>query len=296
MLVRTWLTPRPPFPICYPAGWEGTVIARTAVGALLLLGAVVLVGCSEEDTDDDAAVDDDSGGDDDLDDDSAADDDDDSAQAPPAGDWPTDLPPCGEYQEPPSWFEVSDLSELASSFFYGPNTDPIPGSVSTSGGLLTVVGDGWSIEITWVAPDVIPPFTDGDDVRVFCTWRDVDAGTTLLLIFDNEGNLLLMRTEAPLVSSPQSISIDMTVDYSCEYLDLEAIPLNPLLDWYRVYGRSVEGDIEGSTFEAQQPGQSFATNDGQYEVQVVRNYIAVPWTTSDCCAYEFLMEVVRGEG
>ena len=239
--------------------------------------------------DDDSQTDDDSG------DDDSAGDDDDSAQDAPAGDWPTDLPPCDAYQEPSPWFEVSDLTDLANSFFYGPNTDPMPGTVSDDGNLLTIVGDDWSIEITWISTEIGPPFADGDEVEVFCSWRDADVGTTLLLIFDSQDDLLLMRTEAPLLSSPQSIWIDMTVEYSCEYLDLEAMPLNPLVDWYRAYGRSVMGEIGASTFEAPQPGLSNTSSDGQYSIRVVRNYLAVPWTTSDCCAYEFLLEAVRTE-
>ena len=277
--------------------WPG--FAFGVARALLLTGGAIS-GCTASDepgVDDDAVADDDSDGDDDS---AVGDDpgDDDSAQDAPAGDWPEGLPPCGDYQEPPSWFEVSDLGDLASSFFYGPNNDPIPGTVSVDGDVLAIDLGEWEVEITWARQDVTPPMNDGDSVSVFCSWQDADAGNILLVVFDAYGELVLLRADEGFgaFSSPQCLSLTMSTDYSCEYTNLDSVPLHPDLTWYGAWGRSASGYFTGAAYDLPGPGMSTTTHDGRFEIQLVRYYVAVAWEWSTGGPlYEFLMELVAVE-
>ena len=243
-----------------------------------LIITLLLLSCEKdkEPIDDDANGDDDTGG----------------------GAWPDDLPACDPFQEMKGWFEIDQFEEKAGEYYSVFGINPATCTALIEGLTLTVQCDGWGFSAKWIEADHFFPIDNLQAILVYAV-----SGSTgdLIWVMDEMSNTLIYQSNAIWSASMQINDHQLMLEgeKSCEYYNKETWPTKPAswdAPWERVFGYSISGFVDNSTFEIEQPGQTTLTNDLLYYVIFPYAFLASV-DLGDCadCDYphRFLIQIVK---
>lgn len=188
-----------------------------------------------------------------------------------------DIPPCEDYTEPDTWFDIADFGQVITS--YDEVFDPlevVECNTSVNGNIVQFTCGEWSATLTWKRIQQTIPFVNDETVFAYAEIFDYDAATGDLCIFNDDMNFVLGHStlRANMCQSVMGGETDLQSDnYYCDYLAEGVVPPGgDPAPYDEAYGGSFGGLFNSSAFDLLGPASWTTTTNGLYDIYNNINY------------------------